>query len=128
MKCVPVKEDSKHLMIVHDFRSVELRKRIQANAPDATTYCGTLISVSPSVLFLRGIDGREHAHVLSADVRLTIDGKPCRIEELKAGKNVCVTQRTGGARVLTLINLLRDDEPVEDSPQPSSSGLQPSLK
>jgi hypothetical protein len=106
---------------VHDsdtFWEDEERLNLQGGQPLGTdSNHGVLISVTSLQLFLRNADGCEDAYTLGADVKLTIDGKPCRADELVVGRNVLVTRKTGDACVTTLIDMLRPEEPLADVSQ-----------
>jgi len=75
------------------FLSVTL---VSAKDAEDVTHEGTVVSIGSNklVMTLKGIkDGKEHSHKLAADAKLTLDGKPCKAAELKAGTRIRVTTR-----------------------------------
>jgi len=57
----------------------------------ATTMDGTVVSVSGDKLTMTDKEGKEHSHALSANVKVTCDGKACTAADLKAGMRIRVT-------------------------------------
>jgi hypothetical protein len=57
----------------------------------AKTHDGKVISMTNGKLVMTGKDGKEHSHSVSADAKLTLDGKACKAEDLKAGMKIRVT-------------------------------------
>src|SRR5947209_6667469 len=44
---------------------------------------GTVVSASSGKLVMTGKNGKEHTHNIDATVKITIDGKPAKLEDLK---------------------------------------------
>jgi hypothetical protein len=55
------------------------------------TIDGTLVSLSPEKLTMTSNDGKEHSRAVTADVKITCDGKVCKAADLKPGMRVRVT-------------------------------------
>lgn len=66
---------------------------IDKQALFANTHEGTVVSISSNKLVMTGQDGREHAHSVSADTKVTCDGKVCKVTDLKAGTKIRVTTK-----------------------------------
>ena len=70
---------------------------------------GKVVSITSSKLVMTAKgskDGKEHAHMLTADAKLTLDGKPCKAEDLKAGTKIRVTTKAGDAKVATSVEAI----------------------
>jgi hypothetical protein len=64
----------------------------------AATHDGKLVSITSSKLVMTNKDskdGKEHSHKLTTDAKLTLDGKPCKAADLKAGTKIRVTTQDG---------------------------------
>lgn len=55
------------------------------------THDGTVVMAGDGKLTMTGKDGKEHTHHVSKDVKVMLDEKPAKLEELKAGFHVTVT-------------------------------------
>lgn len=64
---------------------------IRKNATFANTHDGKLVSMSATSFVMTGKDGKEHSHTLATDAKVTCDGKPCKMGDLKAGMKIRVT-------------------------------------
>lgn len=63
-------------------------------APDGT-HDGKVVSATDEKLVMSDkVDGKEHSHALPADTKVCIDGKPGKIENLKAGMLIRVTMKS----------------------------------
>jgi len=60
-------------------------------AEDNTMHAGVVVSAAAGKLVMTGDDGKEHSHAISKDVKVTIDGKPGKLEDLKKGDKIKVT-------------------------------------
>jgi hypothetical protein len=59
---------------------------------------GTVVSVEKDKLTMAvKTDDKKHTHVIGTDVKITLDGKTAKLEELKAGYQVKVTTDEKGA-------------------------------
>jgi hypothetical protein len=53
---------------------------------------GKLVSITGDQLVMTaGKEGKEHTHTLARDAKLTLDGKACKVADLKAGTKIRVT-------------------------------------
>jgi Cu/Ag efflux protein CusF len=55
------------------------------------THEGKVVKAEAKKLTMTDKDGKEHAHDVGADAKVTCDGKECKLEELKAGMKIKVT-------------------------------------
>jgi len=62
-----------------------------AQAAEPTTHDGKVVSITSEKLVMTSTDGKEHSHSLTADAKLTLDGKVCKAADLKAGTRIRVT-------------------------------------
>ena len=62
-----------------------------AQAAETTTHDGKVVSITSEKLVMTSTDGKEHSHSLTADAKLTLDGKVCKAADLKAGTRIRVT-------------------------------------
>ena len=55
---------------------------------------GKVVSITGDKLVMKaGKAGKEHSHTLARDVKLILDGKPCKAADLKEGTQIRVTTR-----------------------------------
>jgi hypothetical protein len=54
------------------------------------THEGTVVMASDGKLTMT-TDGKKHTHQIGADVKITLDGKPAKLEDLKEGYHITVT-------------------------------------
>jgi hypothetical protein len=71
-----------------------------AFAADPTTQEGLVVSAGSGKLTMHDRTGKESSHAIDAAVKITVNGKPGKLEDLKASTPIRVT--TEGARVLTV--------------------------
>lgn len=62
------------------------------------THDGTVVSASSTELVMKTKDQKEHTHSFAKNVTITLDGKDCKAEDLKAGLRVRVTTRAGNIK------------------------------
>jgi hypothetical protein len=77
------------------------------------THDGKVVSVTDAklVMTLKGDkDAKEHAHTIADDAKLTLDGKACKAEDLKAGTQIRVTTKTGAPTVAIAIEAIDKNE------------------
>jgi hypothetical protein len=72
---------------------------IAANDVMKSTHEGKLVSITDDALVMTNKEGREHSHNFMSDVKLSLDGKPCKISDLKAGFRIRVTTE-GASKIL----------------------------
>lgn len=70
------------------------------------THDGTIVSISGTELVMKGKDDKEHAHTLAKSAKMTLDGKDCKAEDLKAGLKIRVTTNTGDAKEATNVEAI----------------------
>jgi hypothetical protein len=58
---------------------------------DNATHDGTVVSITGDKLVMANKEGIEHSHALTADAKLTLDGKTCTPVDLKPGTRIRVT-------------------------------------
>jgi hypothetical protein len=75
------------------------------------THRGKIVSISTEKLVTADKDGKEHRHTLAADVRITLDGKACKVADLQSGMRVRVTTNDNAKDVAIRIEAL--DKQVE---------------
>lgn len=71
---------------------------------------GKLVSITFDTLVMTGKDGREQSHTFTADTKLTLDGKACKVADLKPGTRIRVTTQGKENSVVTRIQGL-DNNP-----------------
>ncbi len=70
------------------------------------THDGTIVSITSTELVMKGKDDKEHSHTLAKNAKLTLDGKTCKTEDLKAGLKIRVTTKTGDAKAATNVEAI----------------------
>jgi len=69
-------------------------------AEDGDTHDGTVVKAADGKLTMTGKDGKEHSHAISEDVKISCDGKKCKLEDLKEGTKVKVTTKKDGEKIV----------------------------
>lgn len=64
---------------------------LATKAAESATHEGTVISITSDKLVMTSKEGAEHSHALTADAKLTLDGKACKAIDLKPGTKIRVT-------------------------------------
>jgi hypothetical protein len=64
---------------------------LAAKEADNATHDGTVVSITSDKLVMTNKEGIEHSHALTADAKLTLDGKTCTVADLKPGTRIRVT-------------------------------------
>ena len=64
---------------------------LAAKDAERNTHDGKVVSITSDKLVMTSKDGQEHSHTLTADAKLTLDGKPCKAADLKRGTRIRVT-------------------------------------
>ncbi len=80
---------------------------------EEATHDGKLVSITSSKLVMTNDgskDGKEHTHTLATEVKMTLDGKACKAEDLKAGLKIRVTTKTGDTKVVTKVKAIDKNE------------------
>jgi len=55
------------------------------------THEGKVVKVEAGKLTMTDKAGKEHSHTISKDVKITVDGKEAKLEDLKPGQQITVT-------------------------------------
>jgi predicted regulator of Ras-like GTPase activity (Roadblock/LC7/MglB family) len=66
----------------------------------AGTHEGKVVKAEAGKLTMTDAAGKEHAHTVGADAKVTFDGKECKLEDLKAGTKVKVTTEKKGDKIV----------------------------
>jgi hypothetical protein len=66
---------------------------IDKNETFADTHDGKVVSITNSKLVMTNKDGKEHSHAVSADTKVTLDGKVAKAADIKAGTKIRVTTK-----------------------------------
>jgi CTP-dependent riboflavin kinase len=64
---------------------------LAAKVAEQGTHDGKVVSITGSKLVMMNKEGQEHSHTLTADAKLTLDGKVCKAADLKPGTRIRVT-------------------------------------
>lgn len=76
----------------------------------ANTHDGKVVSITSSKLMMTNKDdGKEHSHSVSADTKVTCDGKDCKASDLKAGMKIRVTTKKSDEGVAIGIEAIDKD-------------------
>jgi len=62
-----------------------------ALAADDATHEGKVVKVEAGKLTMTDKAGKEHSHAIGKDVKITVDGKEAKLEDLKPGQQITVT-------------------------------------
>ncbi len=70
------------------------------------THDGTIVSITSTELVMKGKDEKEHTHTLAKSATMTLDGKDCKAEDLKAGLKIRVTTKVGNVKAASHIEAI----------------------
>jgi uncharacterized protein (TIGR03000 family) len=79
-----------------------------------STHDGKVVSITADKLVMTGKDDSEHSHALTADAKLTCDGKVCKCEDIKAGMKIRVTTKQDDKQTVTRIESLSKNDNFEN--------------
>jgi uncharacterized protein (TIGR03000 family) len=79
-----------------------------------STHDGKVVSIADDKLVMTGSGDSEHSHALTADVKLTCDGKVCKCEDIKAGMRIRVTTKKDDKQTVTRIESLSKNDDFEN--------------
>ncbi len=79
---------------------------IDKNETFANTHDGTMVGITSNRLVMKNKEGKEHSHSVSTDTIVTLDGKACMMEDLKAGMKIRVTTKRTDQGVATGIEAI----------------------
>jgi len=65
----------------------------------AEMFAGKVVVASADKLTIVDKDGDNEEFIISADTKITLDGKPGRLDQLKAGDSVKVTATVSGEKI-----------------------------
>ncbi|MGD9858171.1 MAG: hypothetical protein AB7U20_24775 [Planctomycetaceae bacterium] len=80
-----------------------------APGAEEPTHDGQVVSVTSDKLVMTtkgGQDGKEHSHTLAATAKVTLDGKTCKLADLKPGTKIRVTTQADDETVATHIEAI----------------------
>jgi hypothetical protein len=73
----------------------------------SSTHLGTLVSVKGTD-FVMETKGKEHTHSLAANAKIIgLDGKECKLDDLKRGQLIKVTTKDGDTKVATKVEAMK---------------------
>jgi len=76
--------------------------------PDKNSHVGTFLSAR-GTSFMMEAEGKEHTHNLVKDGKvLGLDGKECRLEDLKKGQPIRVTTKEGDHKIALKVEALKE--------------------
>lgn len=70
------------------------------------THDGTVVKISGTELLMLSKDDKEHTHTLSQATTVTLDGKDCKWDELKAGLKIRVTTQDADRKAVSHIEAI----------------------
>ena len=73
-------------------------------ADEGHSHDGTVVSTAPGKLTMKDEGGKEHSHDIGAAVKITVNGRPGKLDDLKSGMKIRVTTDKEGM-VLTLATI-----------------------
>ena len=73
-----------------------IRSEEKVDKADADTHEGKVVKVDGNKLTMSDKEGKhEHTHTVTADTKVSCDGKDCKLADLKSGCTVRVTTKKG---------------------------------
>jgi hypothetical protein len=93
------------VVIAPAFAADEAKIAKDAKVAKEATHVGKVVSVTGVKLVMTNKEGKEHSHALTAESKITCDGKVCKAEDLKAGTKIRVTT-SKDAKVVTCIEAI----------------------
>lgn len=88
-----------------------------ADEVKSATHDGKLVSITGNKLVMTGEDDKEHAHMLSTDAKLTLDGKAVQAADLKAGTRIRVTTTGADKSVASCVEGLAKNREFASKPR-----------
>ena len=74
-----------------------------AGAADPVTHEGMVVSAGGGMLTMKDKGGKDSTHTVGSEVKITVNGKLGKLEDLKLGMPIRLT--TDGAKVLTVATI-----------------------
>jgi CTP-dependent riboflavin kinase len=87
----------------------------EEKAVKTATHVGKVVSITGTKLVMTNKEGKEHSHALTADAKVSCDGKVCKAEDLKAGTKIRVTTQTNDAKSVTRIEAIDKNKSFLDT-------------
>jgi hypothetical protein len=94
---------------VANVKNVEQKIADKFTRSGAKTSEGTVVSVSGNDLKMTDKKGKEQSHALASDVKVTRDGKPSTVADLKAGTRIRITTGAADHHAIARIEALDKD-------------------
>ena len=118
------------IRVTTDDAAPHAASRIEALDTDAafasSSHDGKVVSITGNKLVMTNMEGKgEHTCTLTADAKVTCDGKLCKASDLKPGMRIRVTTESGDAHAATHIEAL-DENPDFEKGSPSEKQSQES--
>ena len=85
----------------------------EAKEANEATHDGTVVSINSTKLVMTSKgqkDGKEHTHSFATEIKMTLDGKTCKAEDIKTGLKIRVTTKAGDTKVATHIEAIDKNE------------------
>jgi hypothetical protein len=81
---------------------------IEAQDKDKNIHVGKLISVKGQTFIMEDKAGKKHDHALAKDATvLDIEGKECKLGDLKKGQRIRVTTKEGDVAIATRVEAMK---------------------
>ncbi len=84
-----------------------------ADEAKISTHDGSVVSITSKQLVMTNKvnkERKEHSHMLTPDTKLTLDGKACKAEDIKAGTKIRVTTKKGESTLVSQIEAIDKNE------------------
>ena len=80
------------------------------------THLGKVVSFTGNQLVMANSKGQEHAHTLTADAKVTLDGRACMAADLKPGTRIRVTTQNADQNVANRIEGIAQTSGLREQP------------
>jgi hypothetical protein len=106
------------IRVTTDDAAPHAASRIEALDKDAafasSSHDGTVVSITGNKLVMTNMEGKgEHTCTMTADAKVTCDGKLCKTSDLKPGMRIRVTSESADAHAATQIEALDENPDFE---------------
>ncbi len=89
-----------------DKKAVSHIEAISSHKTFAHTHDGTVVTSTDTKLVMMNDDGKEHSHTVSAQTKITCDGKVCKASDLKSKMKIRVTTKKTDEGAATVIEAI----------------------
>lgn len=89
-----------------DKKAVSHIEAISSHKTFAHTHDGTVVTSTGTKLVMMNEDGKEHSHSVSAETKITCDGKVCKASDLKSKMKIRVTTKKTDKDAATVIEAI----------------------